>query len=348
MASTAVSHAVYRAAVNVLSERFGARLPSPGLSSMIKIVEGRRSPVFIAWKVNHGPQVLREEVEFLRAYGKRFYGRRLPIIYVLDYVGPVLQEVLENEIKVHWLDLSENGNIRLPDFRYYQTGNPNKYMTNRSRDNPATIYGARVLRALLTDTEGAKVVGISEKTGVDKALVSRMFKNFSEKGWMTVTHGKGIYVHDAGAILDYWRVKHKIVVPKRKTDILMGRVSSPSVSRISDTLRIENYNYAWTMMPACAAYVDFGTYKHLAVYLDKDPELELADYLDMDIHSEAPNMWIIVHSREDTFENVIEINGINYVDPFRTFVDLRHCPDTNEPTATNYLREYILRTIIHR
>jgi hypothetical protein len=348
MAATAVSFNVYRAFVRVLSEHFGEEIPTPDISQRIHIYEGQESPVVLAWVYQQGAKVLEEGTEFIRNYCMERFGKTLPIIYVLDYVGPKLRKVLEEDLGVFWMDMSENGFVDLPEVQLDHFGNRNRYASDRMRDNPATPAGAKVLRFMLLNRSMLGVRAVAEHTGVDKGLVSRLAKQLAMHGWVEVRPGK-IHVKDSRSILEYWRRKHTIKSVKPPTEFLMGRIENPAVEKISKVLRFENYNYAWTMMPAAVAYdEDVGIFNHYAFYLDKDPDIELADYMELEIGSDRPNVWIILRSRKDTFDNVIELNGINYVDPFRVYLDLAHCPDTNEPTATSYIYQYIKTKIIQR
>jgi hypothetical protein len=245
-----------------------------------------------------------------------------------------------------WVDLSGNGYIDLPELKVDRSGAPNNYIIDRRRDSPATPDGTRVLRLLLLNPK--RVIGVrtlAALAGVDKGMVSRLLKPFRELGWIELTK-EGIWVHEPALVLDRWRRRYRFHV--HGTEILRGRIQDPSVYEISNTLRTQGYDYAWTMMPAAWAYDQFGEYSHYAVYIKQNPYVDLQDHLRLAPITRNPNIWIIVAGRPDTWDHIVESDGINYVDPFRAYCDLRECPDPQADYASHRLRDFIKIKLIRK
>jgi len=68
----------------------------------------------------------------------------------------------------------------------------------------------------------------------------------------------------------------------------------------------------------------------------------------MNEHSLDPNFWIVVNARDDTFDHIVTIADIKYVDPLRAYCDMKFCNDPYARGASTELRKYINRRIIRR
>lgn len=351
MPTTLIPRGGFRATANIVSDYFGDEIPmEEGMSKQIKIFEGQECPVVIAWVYIQTREVLYEGTLFIREYCLKHFDGVLPIIYVIDFVSEKLRKILDDELEVYWLDMSGNGHIDLPELKIFQTGNPNKYATNRLRDNPSTPAGARVLKELLMGSSDLGVLQLAAAAGVDQALSSRLLKGLAMEGWVDVGTGGpgtgGVVVNAPTKILDHWREKH--VLRTRQTEILTARIEKPSVKQISKVLDLEGYGYAWTMMPAVRTYTGLRRFSEYTVYLNREPYEDLPDYLEADTESKDPNLRVIVNARRDTFDDLVMYRGVPYVNPFRAYCDLKECEDPKEAEASKILQEYILKEIIHR
>jgi hypothetical protein len=226
-------------------------------------------------------------------------------------------------------------------------GVPNKYAIDRTKDNPTTPKATPILRMLLMNPD--RMFGVrelAELAGVDKGMVSRMLKAFRKRDWVHINPKQGILVRRPMEILDHWRKRYKF--NHLGTEILPGRIESPSIQVISRELERHSYEYAWTMMPAASTYIGVEGYTHYGVYLRTNPVIDLADCLEMEIRSSQPNFWIIVAGRPDTWDNILNLNGFPCVDPFVTYADLKECPDPLQEETSKVLREFIKVALIRR
>ena len=348
MPTTLVPRSGYRAVAAVVADYFGLEIPvEAGMSNQIKIYQGKESPVVIAWVYIQSRPVLIEGTQYIREYCLRVFGEVIPIIYVIDFVSERLRELLSDELQVYWMDMSGNGLILLPDVQIIHYGNPNRYASDRTRDNPTTPAAAKVLKQLLLNPSQLGVRKAAAAAGVDQGLASRVVKQLVEHGWAEVNrHAGKVALHSPMNILKYWRQKH--VFNTTKLQVYTAHIEDPQVDRITDVLTTEGYDYAWTMMPAAWAYHHFGEYQEYTVYLDRMPRSDLSDYLELDLDSKTPNLRVIVNPRPDTFEDLSVLDGITYVNPFRAYCDLKESKDPEEPMASKVLRNFIKAQIIQR
>lgn len=345
----------YRALV-IGAEKLGSYLG--GLTRIPEVKVGHHSTTYLANPPSGPVIVLADQrqgrgrftlaVNLIRDYTRKTFNKDTPIIFVGDYLGEKLGDFIRYELDAFWIDLSGNGYVNIPEIHIDDHSTPNKYPMDRDRDNPTTPHKTRMLRTLLMNYDSLNMLELAKIAEVDHGAVSRTMNTLARRG-LVETPGKHsrnkLYCPQPLKLLDYWRKRHYLSTRK---EILPGRVTTMNVGHITETLKWEGYKPVWTMMTAAWLYTKFGDYDHETVYLDRDPDIEIAEILDIDIESKDPNLFIILNSRPDTFDLVVEIDNIPIVDPFRCYVDLKYCTDPLEPTATQRMRDYIKYKFIHR
>jgi len=348
--STYLGSSAFQAAFDILAGSYGTLLNTLYLNENTYFFYSEGRVVVISLHKGHAKGDIHRLVNKIRRYCRTVLEQECPIILIVDYAGDKLRWVLEEELGVHWIDLSGNGNVATPELTIKRVGIPNKYTFNRLLDNPTTPTAAKLLRYILTTQSPIHVRKAASDLGLDKGLVCRHLQALSAHGWLRRNKSRrrdGYRVVHPLNILEHWRERH-IVCYGKPWEILQGRIDYPNVENISAVLQEEGYKYAWTGMAAVTAYTKWAGYHHLMMHMDSLPYEDLRDYLFMNEHSLDPNFWIVVNARDDTFDHIVTIADIKYVDPLRAYCDMKFCNDPYARGASTELRKYINRRIIRR
>lgn len=300
------------------------------------ILKGDGRSFALEWKPRDDAPIIAGAIEQL----KRAAGKAIPLLAV-PFMGEAGQR-MSAEAGISWIDLAGNAEIQGPGLRIRIRGNRRPPRVGR----PADVFApasSRLVRALLmSDGEPLTHRDLVERSGLDKARVSRLIPRLEAMGAVQRVDGDSgrarLIAVRPGALLKAWREaydfsKHSV----RRGFVLEEGRSATTVAmglmhKISDALGPRR-RHAFTGLAGAWLHKPFAIHRLVTVLVQDDPPL--ADLEKLGFHEEATgaNVWLVRPNDPSVFVGSSEAHGLPVAHPIQVYLDLKAQPERSAEAA---------------
>jgi hypothetical protein len=279
---------------------------------------------------------LRVVQEWAPAWGKKV----IPLV-VVPYMGKVGQQLCL-KAGVNWLDLSGNAHLEAQGLHVHVEGKPNQF-TRRGR--PSTVFApksARIARWLLIHPDqGFSQQRLSEATGLDKGLTSRVVRELEKQHLVAREPSGAVKVANFDAMLEGWREvyhfsKHRIVRGHVAT-----RSSDQALRQLAAQFKRDKVHYAATGLAAAWLLNQFAGFRLVVFYVAQLPSAKAQQAMGFREESRGENVWLVLPNDEGVFHGEAERQGVNCVHPVQAYLDLKDHPERSGEAAEQLRKKFL-------
>lgn len=309
------------------------------------ILKGDGRSFALEWKSRDDAPIIAASMEQLR----RVSGKVIPVLAV-PFMGEAGRRMMA-EGGLSWIDLAGNADIQAPGLRIHILGNPRPPRAGRPADVFAPV-SSRLIRALLM-SEGQPLShgDLVERSGLDKARVSRLLPRLEEMGAIRRVGAMGgrprVAVAQPGALLRAWWQAYEFSRHSvRRGFILQEGRSAEAVAmglmqRISDALGPKR-RHAFTGLAGAWLHKPFATHRLVTLFIED--EEATGDLQKLGFHEEATgaNLWLVRPNDASVFVGASVAQGLPVAHPIQVYLDLKAQPERSAEAA-EALEQSLLR-----
>jgi hypothetical protein len=249
---------------------------------------------------------------------------------------------------VNWVDLQRNADIRDLELRIVIRGRDiGELKSPRGSDsttvNPFSLRASRIAHALLVDPRRTWTrAELASTTGLDKGFTSKIVRALLTGEYASeLARGRlrELRVDQPLVLLDAWAEAYKVETPFG-FGLIASKDGFDTVQQVADLCDRYKISYAFSGLPAAAAYTKFGSFRRVDIYVDKPLPL-LIKALNVGSKERGRNVVITENAFRSSFG--VELSRKQrFVIPALAYLDLAQVAERGEE-ARDELRRMLER-----
>lgn len=307
-------------------ERLRLRGDREGRERFDLAAEGHGRRWLFEVKHSSSPGLVSQAAEQLAAAG---VVDELPVL-VVPHMTPAGEKAAEH-LKVNWVDLAGNAQLRADQLYIFVRGRPNRFVRRGRPSSPFAPKSARITRLMLqTPHRWWRRKDLVSATELNSGQVSRVIKRLRMERLVEEHEGE-VRPRDPEALLDAWQDAYRF----DRHEILRGHMSGAGIElsrALEERLQESGLRFAFTGLPAAWAFAKFARFRLNSLYVQGDPQA-IAETIGLRLNEQGANVQLIAPDDAGVFAGAREADGLLCVSPVQAYLDLGHLPERAQEAA---------------